>query len=72
MPADLFPAGRREDILRVPAVEVGDVGAREAELGDALGERDGVAVVDAFPGERVKEELIAEKEPFFDSDIGLQ
>ncbi len=71
VPGDLVPAERREDVLRVPAVEVGDVCAREAELGDVLGERDGVAVVDAFPGQGVEEELIAQKKFFLDFGVGL-
>ena len=71
VPLHLLSTGGREHVLRVPAVEVRDVGAREAELGDGLGERDGVMMVDAFPGQSVEEERIAEKQLLFDFRVGL-
>ena len=52
----------RERPLGIAAVQVADVLALELELGDGLGERNWVLVVDALPCQRVEEELVVQEQ----------
>ena len=60
VPSDLFVRGLREFRLRVAPVEVRDVLAFEAVLGDFPWDRDRVSTVDTFPCEGTQKEIVAQ------------